>query len=148
MDSEKRKSMTIQVVLASARANDREGLDGLLTGTPWELIAAASLEEAVHALHQVTAPIVLCDRELDERPWQQTLRILTRARRRTCVIVLSNGGGPKLCSEVARLGGFDLLARPFERDQVYATLMCAYAQYRVGWPVLSRRQPVSMGSAS
>jgi hypothetical protein len=75
------------------------------------LVGAASLEDAVAILHRVAVPIVFCD--------------LIKARRRAFITILANAGALGLCAEVARRGGFDLLARPFEREQVFATLMCA-----------------------
>jgi DNA-binding NtrC family response regulator len=139
MVDERRKAITLPIVLASTRQDDGPGLTNMLEGTLWKLVPVSNLAEAVEALHRFSAPIVLCDQEFDRRPWRQIFRALMRARKRTSVVLLSSAAGPALCDEIARVGGFDLLSRPFERDQVIATLMCAYAQGKVGWPVLSRR---------
>jgi DNA-binding NtrC family response regulator len=142
MQYETTRRPTIRIVLASGHADDRETLNAILAGSPWELVGVASLREAITALHWVTAPIVLLDQDLDGSPWQNAVRLLTRVRPRTRVTILANDAGPHLCAEVARQGAFDLLTRPFDRQQVYATLTCAYAQFKTNWPFLtvSRRQ--------
>ena len=148
MHENKCSAVAIQIVLASTHAGDRKTLGSLLTGSPWELIAVANVEETVRTLHRVSVPIVLCDENLDDQPWQATVRALIKARRKTSVTVLTDAGGPGLWTDLARRGGFDLLVRPFERDQVYATLMCAYAQCRMSWPVITTRRAVPMATAS
>jgi DNA-binding NtrC family response regulator len=147
MHDETAKRETIQIVVASAHPEDRVTLTAILAGSPWELIGVSNLKDAVNALHRVTAPIVLLDQDLDGHPWQNSVAMLTRARRRTRVTLLATAGGPQLCAEVAREGGFDLLTRPFDREQVYTTLICAYAQGKTNWPVLSLGRPVPLASA-
>jgi DNA-binding NarL/FixJ family response regulator len=146
MHVRKAKPSTIRVILASARDDDHEVLGALLEGGPWELKGARSVVETIAALDEVAVPIVLCDQDLELRPWWETMRVLLKARRKASVTILASAGAPELCADVARRGGFDLLLRPFEREQLYATLMCAYAQCRIGWPVLSQRGPVPHGS--
>jgi DNA-binding NtrC family response regulator len=148
MHENKCGAVAIQIVLASTHAGDRETLESLLAGSPWELIAVANVEQTLRALHRLSVPIALCDQNLDDQPWQETVRALIKARRKTSITVLTDAGGPGLWADLARRGGFDLLARPFERDQVYATLMCAYAQCRMSWPVITTQRPVPMANAS
>ncbi len=123
----------IQVVVASAKIDDWENLRSLLFGTAWELISVTSRQEAVKALHRTTLPIILCDQHLDDEPWLATFRVLMRTRRRTCLILLCDSGDPEICEEAIRHGAFDLIARPFQRDHLLATLLCAYSQCRMNW---------------
>jgi DNA-binding NtrC family response regulator len=142
MQFETTKRSTIPIVLASGHADDRETLNAILAGSPWELVCVANLREAIRALNRVTVPIVLLDQDLDGYPWQNAVKVLTGARPRTRVTVLAAEAGPLLSAEAARQSGFDLLRRPLDRQQVYATLTCAYAQFKTNWPFLtvSRRQ--------
>ncbi len=137
----------IQVVVASSKIEDWENLRSLLVGTPWELISAANRHEAVKALHRTALPIVLCDQNLDGEPWLRTFRALARTRRRTCVILLCNAGDPEICEDVIQSGAFDLLARPFQRDHLLATLLCAYSQCRMNWFPFTRVRLSPMASA-
>ena len=134
----------IQFVLAGADPGDEATLRTLLEGTPWALVSAAGYADAARALHQVSLPIVLADCNLEGRPWQETLRALLRSRRRACVILLGGAGAPD-SQQVVRRGGFDVLSRPFDKDQVLATLLCAYSTARMHWLSFGRvhASPVS-----
>jgi DNA-binding NarL/FixJ family response regulator len=122
----------LQFVLASADPGDESGLRLLLEGTPWEPLPTLTGEDAVKALHEIALPIVLLNRDLDGRPWPETVRLLVKARRRTRVILLGDSGHSD-AKDLARSGAFDVLARPFEKDDLFATLICAYSQARMHW---------------
>jgi DNA-binding NtrC family response regulator len=119
------------IVLASSQGDDASNLHALLAGSAWKLIAVPTCSDAAWAIRHLRVPIVLCDLTLEDQPWQQTLRMLRRARNRTCVIFLSNEPDTDLAGEVAKGGGFDLLVRPFERAQVLQSLFFAYGQYKL-----------------
>ena len=142
------KLAAIPVVLASNRPDDHDSLEALLSGSPWQLLCVGSGREAAYLLHQVSVPIALCDLDLDDEPWQDTIRGLIKARRRACVVILASAAYSGVSSEVIGRGGFDLLTRPFERGQIFGTLFSAYAQYRVNWPLQVRRRPVPVTSTS
>lgn len=127
----------IQFVLAGASPSDECLLRSILDGTPWEIHSTPALNETVRALHETALPIVLFDRTLDGRPWQETLRLLLRARRRVCAIVLGDGAHPQP-DEVIRRGAFDVLPRPFQKEEVLTMLLCAYSQARLHWLSFTR----------
>lgn len=129
------EKLRIDIVLASSRDWDREMLEESLSGTPWRLVLASNLPQAIEALRHVTVPIVLCDGWFDNVPWQLLLRALRRERRRVCVILLAGPGPVEVWSELARRGGFDVLTRPFRREEVFPTLVSAYAHCRVSSPL-------------
>jgi FixJ family two-component response regulator len=54
--------------------------------------------------------------------------------------VLSNEADAHLSDEVVRCGGFDLLTRPFKRQQVLPMLVFAYTYCRGHGPFLSRQR--------
>ena len=127
----------IQLILASNDPDDEARLRALLAGTPWAVLAATTLDDAIRALHEIALPIVLLDRDFDHRSWPETTRALLKARRRTCVIVLGDAGPPD-ADDVLRRGGFDALARPLEKDELFATLISAYSTARMHWLSVSR----------
>jgi DNA-binding NtrC family response regulator len=122
------RSSRVQIILASSRHDDRDALEAALAGTPWELILAANQQDASYCVHQAYIPIVLCDLSFDNLPWRNMLRGLLRARRRARVILLADDDNRALATDLVRAGGFDMLTRPFEPDQVFATLISAYTQ--------------------
>ena len=134
-------SRQIQFVLASANPMDEADLRGLLLGTPWTMVRAANLQNAIARLHETTLPILLLDRDLDGRPWRENLRSIRRSRRRACVILLGDASGPRP-DDMLRLGGLDVLARPIQREELCTSLICAYTQARVHWLPFTRVQAV------
>jgi FixJ family two-component response regulator len=62
------------------------------------------------------------------------MRRLIKTRRGACVVLLSSVADQYLWDEVVHQGGFDLLTRPFRKEQVLSTLMFAYAHCRTPWP--------------
>jgi|ERR1041385_6331385 DNA-binding NtrC family response regulator len=124
----------VHILLASARAEDRRSLAAILDGTPWRLIETDDRAEAVKTLHGIEVPIVLCDRDLPGSPWQETIRTLIAARTNACVILVSNVADQYLWDEVVQRGGFDVLTRPFHKDQVLSMLDFAHTHWKTGWP--------------
>jgi len=128
---------SIPVILASSRAEDQDNVRAALKGTPWEPVEAVNGAEAVKALHRTALPIIICDGELDGRSWQELLRFLLKARRRACIILLSEVDGPGN-DEVIRRGGFDVVPRPAQKEDVLTALLCAYSQCRMNWLSFTR----------
>ena len=123
------KPSPISVLLATGCKGDRNSLEAILKGTPWALIETASRTEAMRFLRRTTASIVLCDRDLQDRPWQQTMLALLSVRRDTRFILLSSVEESTLRNEVVYRGGFDLLVRPFRREQVLSVLIGASSRH-------------------
>jgi FixJ family two-component response regulator len=124
----------IPLLMVTSRAEDVKDLLALLLETPWELTAISSLDEAAAALKAAHVPILLFDRDTNGAPWQSTMKRLIHSRRNACIVLVSSVSDQYLWDEVVQQGGFDLLTRPFRREQVLSTLMFAYAQCRTPWP--------------
>lgn len=127
--------MKVQVLLVSARAEDRRNLQAILKGTPWDMVEVGDRAGAVEALQRSAFPIVLYDRDLAGGAWQDGLQMLLAACGRACVILLSSVADEYLWNEVVQGGGFDVLTRPFRKEQVVATLDFAYTHWKTRWPV-------------
>jgi DNA-binding NtrC family response regulator len=132
------KSPALEVILVNGNGEDRNSLESVLAGTPWVVVEADPLE-IESAVREAAVPIVICGRD-QSNGWRGTIRALMKARRNVCVIVLSNEGDVHLSDEVLRGGGFDLLTRPFKRQQVLPMLVFAYTYCRGHGPYLSRRR--------
>lgn len=127
------------LLLFSSRAEDSSELKEVLRGTPWELTAVARLEDAVALLTAASVPILLLDRDApgacgQDACWQDTMKRLIEARKNACVVLLSSVSDQYLWEEVVQQGGFDLLTRPFRKEQVLAALLFANAHVRAPWP--------------
>jgi FixJ family two-component response regulator len=124
----------IPLLIVTSRPEDVEELALLLEETPWDLTDASQREDPAVGLKGATVPILLFDRDTAGACWQVTLRRLVKARRGACVVLLSNVSDQYLWDEVVQHGGFDLLARPFRKEQVLSTLMFAHGHCKTPWP--------------
>jgi FixJ family two-component response regulator len=123
------------LLLFSSRAEDSTELKEVLRGTPWELTAAVSrVEDAAALLAATPVPILLFDRDANGACWQDTMKRLIEARKNACVVLLSSVSDQYLWEEVVQQGGFDLLTRPFRKEQVLSALLFASAHVRSPWP--------------
>lgn len=126
----------VSLLILSSRPEDFFELSELLRGTSMELAAAANMEEASNALRGGAFPIVLLDRDWSER-WQSAIAQITKMRRKTCVVLLSSVSDQYLWDETVQHGGFDILTRPFKKEQVTSTLHFAYVHARAPWPKIA-----------
>jgi DNA-binding NtrC family response regulator len=124
----------ISVLMITSRPEDEAELKQLLQDTPWELEALLRIEDAAAALKSAAVPLVLFDGDTADAQWREEMKALVKSKRNACVILLSNVSDPYLWEEVVRHGGFDLLTRPFRKEQVLSTLLFAYAHCRTPWP--------------
>jgi FixJ family two-component response regulator len=124
----------ISLLMITSRPEDEAELKELLHGTPWELEALPQIEYAAAALKAAEVPLLLFDGATAGPQWREKMKALATSRRNACVILLSNVSDQYLWEEVVQHGGFDLLTRPFRKEQVLSTLLFAYAHCRTPWP--------------
>ncbi len=129
--------LSIPVVLASARAEDRTVLTGLLAGSPWMLVETSTPAQAVQALRLAKFPIVLFDPTLAgthaPNRVQTMLRSFLRARRGACAILLLDDPPGSDCIPPAL--AFDAVVRPLDKEQVFRALFFAYSHCKIKWPI-------------
>ena len=124
----------ISVLIITSRFEDEAELKELLRDTSWELEAVPRMEDAAAALKAAAVPMLLFDGDTAGPHWREKMKALAISKRNTCVILLTNVSDPYLWEEVVQHGGFDLLTRPFRKEQVLSTLLFAYAHCRTPWP--------------
>jgi FixJ family two-component response regulator len=134
IQNNRRMSPAIRVPLGSGRDDDYVALQALLQGTPWMPIQAANWSDTVKLARQVDAPVILYDRDLPGLEWQKGIPRLVGASSTPCLILLSDVSDPYLWDELVRHGGFDVLTRPFQREEVLAMLDFAYTHWKTRWP--------------
>ena len=98
------------LVFATAEAGD--ALTGILRKDRWAVQPAQSAEEALDHLSRHTTPIVICESSLPDGDWRD---LLDKAPR---LIVTARDADDALWAEVLNLGGYDVLAQPFDEGEV------------------------------
>ena len=127
---------SMPVVLASERNDDYMTLHALLQDTKWSVTQALSWGEVSRFCGRVVSPVVLVDRHFQGPDWRFTFSSLLNTTANCCLILLSDVSDPYLWNELVQHGGYDVLARPFEKASVYRTLTFAQKHFEAGWPPL------------
>lgn len=87
--------------------------------------AAGSTHEALRRLEESSYPIVISDIYLDERTGLDVLEAARRKDPQCAVILMTARGTMETVMAATRGGAFDYIAKPFELDQILATLQRA-----------------------
>lgn len=124
----------LPVLVASEREEDQRTLQLLLRGTRWSPAPVNRWRDASELAERFLLPVVLCDRDLPGMEWQRGIRTLWRPGYRPSVILLSGVADPYLWDELVQAGGFDILTRPFRRDQTLAMIDFAHTHWKAEWP--------------
>jgi DNA-binding NtrC family response regulator len=112
-----RRSMVPIALSISSDPEDHALLEHLLQSAGWHVQTAAKLEDAVFQPHEGVA-LVLCDQSVSGGCWQDALETTKHLEFPPRLIVTSWFADDLLWAEVLNLGGFDVLMKPFQRDEV------------------------------
>jgi DNA-binding response OmpR family regulator len=110
---------TVSVLSISGSEADQAELGRILGPLQWRVACAPTRADAVGMMRNGDFSVVVCDRDLSDGTWKDILSASRQQSRPSCVIVttaVSQDAG--LWSEVLNLGGYDVLAKPFQDREV------------------------------
>jgi len=106
-------------------------LGHIFSHSNWALHSARSLEEAVRLLRGGSAiPVVISERDLPDGSWKSLLAELGDSGNPPVVVVSSRVADDCLWAEVLNLGGCDVLAKPFDSNEVIWTVSMAWNDWK------------------
>jgi DNA-binding NtrC family response regulator len=107
-----------KVVLSISPNNeDRASLKGILE-SDWTVVASSTVASALSLLREISIPIVICDCEITSGTWGEMLDDTSRFPDPPLLIVTSRLADERLWAEALNLGAWDVLAKPFDADEV------------------------------
>ncbi len=106
------------VLVIAALDRDLVSLLRILSETHWNIYWYTNLADAFVGFEKSTVPVVLCDRRLPDGDWRDALAHLESFPKPPALIVTARAADEFLWAEVLNLGGYDLLAKPFDREEV------------------------------
>jgi DNA-binding response OmpR family regulator len=124
-------SNSIVVLFVGPLAEDHKILSDILADayrsscpppSPWKLETRVSLPAALGLLRRKITPIVLCDTELGRDAWKELLGELAHFPEPPYLIVTSRLADEHLWAEALNLGAYDVLAKPFDANEVVRVL--------------------------
>ncbi len=109
----------------SPKAEDHTVLCRMLEEMAWEVSAVANCCEAIERLRREHVSVVLCESVLEDGTWKDILNHISGADDPPRLIVTSRLADEYLWAEVLNLGGYDVLAKPFNQREVSHVLTTA-----------------------
>jgi DNA-binding response OmpR family regulator len=101
-------------------------LRSILKHPNWRLHWVRSCRDARTLINGRLIAIVLCDAMLPDGDWKQILEETRSAPEGPILIVSSHLADERLWAEVLNLGGWDVLATPFEAEEAARVLLSAH----------------------
>jgi len=92
---------------------------------PWKLASVVTLAQGVRQAKSQSVPVIVCERDFQDGDWKLLLEEIGRLTKPPRLIVASRFADERLWAEVLNLGGHDLLATPFDADEVHRVVSYA-----------------------
>jgi DNA-binding NtrC family response regulator len=112
------KAGTETVLVVSPSLN--RALSGILEGAsrPLAVLHSPDCGQALAHLADSRISVVICETLLPDGSWKDLLACMARAEASSVLVVTSKVADEWLWAEVLNLGGYDVLAQPFDREEV------------------------------
>jgi len=114
------------ILSISAAAEDHRALRQSASRIPCWIRTEDTCRTALWRLSQERISIVVCERDLPDGTWRDILENLDASPERPYLIVTSRLADDLLWAEVLNLGGYDVLAKPFNAKETRHVLETAY----------------------
>lgn len=136
------------VLSLSPDHEDCASLKGILD-SQWTAIAGFSIASALSALREIPIPIVIYDCDVSSGSWSEMLERISLLPDPPLFIVSSRLADERLRAEALNLAAWDVLAKPFEADEVIriVSIACQHWQDRHGVYISRTKQRKSANRA-
>jgi DNA-binding NtrC family response regulator len=121
----------VNVLAVTDQDTERSALSSLTANTQWRFHGATSISTAMQTIVTSNIGVVITNHELPDGTWVDFLECLRSRRNAPRLIVYSRSADTRFWAEVLSMGGYDVLATPFDREEV---LRAGY----IGWLSWSR----------
>ena len=109
---------TLTILSISPVEEDHKCLQEIIGHSNWILLKADRVPPALAFLQQQQISVVLCEHDLQPEAWIDILDSTKHHRNPPCLIVTSRLADDRLWAEALNLGAWDVLSKPFDRNEV------------------------------
>jgi DNA-binding NtrC family response regulator len=140
--SARRPSVPRVPIVALMVEQDRGVLTNISRQELLDVHFAESCEEASALANQLSAPVILFDRNWPGTDWRTAVEKLAASSHHACVILMSGVADDYLWQELIRRGGYDVLPKPLRNDSVSRVIKLALSYLN------SERKPAGLARNS
>ncbi len=130
---------TVSILVVSDIEEDEGKLRRMLRHPNWVVLESRGCAGARRLLSSGPVQLVVCEPGLPDGTWRTLLSYCQALRNPPLVIVVSQHADEPMWSEVLGMGGYDVLVKPYEPEEVYRVLGLAW----LNWKAWSRPEPAS-----
>jgi DNA-binding NtrC family response regulator len=102
-------------------------LSRILSGSRWVVKKVDNCRQALTCSGEAPVSVVLCEARMPDGSWDTLMDGLRDRPAPPALIVASRMADERLWGEVLNLGGYDVLATPFDRTEVLRALFLAWS---------------------
>lgn len=96
----------------------------------WTVIPSATVASALSVLREIPIPVVICDCDISSGTWAEMLDHISLLPDAPLLVVTSRQADERLWAEALNLGAWDVLAKPFDADEVIRIVGFACQHWR------------------
>jgi len=137
----------VNVLAILPSPEDQTSLTQIFRHSHWGLHFADALGRAGPAIDELAVGVVISHSKLPDAGWQDVLQELQFRPLEPVLIVASRLADDGLWAEVLNLGGYDVLAIPFQTQEVIRSVSLAWRHWRDG-VVAGRGKVMAAGSSA
>jgi DNA-binding response OmpR family regulator len=115
--------------------SERKLLHEVFHSLAWTLFEAEDPRYALSCLRQNLVHVVIANADLPHWSWKEILEDVHSIKPTPLLIVTSRTADDHLWAEVLNMGGFDVLAQPFDRVEVERVLASARRHFNPPRPI-------------
>lgn len=130
IDRKTRHRRVRHVLSISPSQDDHAHITNLLIDPLWIVHQAACLPTSLFLLRSHPVGVVVCERELSRETWVDVLDTIRLLRDAPPLIVASRLADERLWAEALNLGAYDVLAKPFDPQELNRSLNLAFLHWR------------------
>lgn len=119
------------VLAVTIREEDRGALERIFLSAGWRFHHATDCRSAFRLIEEFDIPVVICDTQFGQCCWRDLHAQAAKSPTAPAVIVASRAADDFLWAEVLNVGGFDVLAKPFEKQEVLWAARTAWEEWQV-----------------
>jgi DNA-binding response OmpR family regulator len=127
------------LLLVSPYAADHILIPRFLADSGWQCRHCLTGQQAVDLLARSRIGVVLCERDQPDGSWRDVLEAAQCQQAPPSVIVCSRLADESLWVEVLSLGGYDVLVKPFDHEEVIRVVQAAWRSWK--WACGKRPAP-------
>ena len=120
----------VTVLSISPLAEDFLSLEAIFKHSKWQLFKADSILSALAFMRRREIGVGICERDLPPATWIDLLNEMRLLPNAPSLIVASRLADERLWAEAINLGACDVLAKPFDRQEVVRSVSLAWRHWR------------------